>query len=428
MFAAHHVLLNPITSALGPELKAALERHGAALKVIFAEGWGATDAPFSVANCKQLFMYFPQIPDRLDFLTLRPTGSTAFTIKAMKPPEYLAGTSVKATLCGNNNFFLLAPSEECVGDMLDSICAPRRAAVREDGGPHAPSQSALGMGKVNPSFRVFVRIRPMLKREVSIGSASCVLVEDVIDFPREPPPQRIKVFDPALLSDADGGSSEGGSEGGGADIAAVLSRQAQKGEYIFDRVFEGTSTQQEVFDMVAKPLAQAVLDGTNSTIFAYGQTGTGKTFTMEGPDGHSNERSQGVMYRWRRWSYSYSCCTQAVLMLHSYCTQAVLILYSCCTQAALMLHSCCAHAVLILYSCCTHAHTHAALILHSYCTHAALILYSCCTNTALILYSCCTHAALMLHLCCTHAVLMLYSCCTHAVLILYSCCTVSHHS
>ena len=33
---------------------------------------------------------------------------------------------------------------------------------------------------------------------------------------------------------------------------------------------------------MAKPLVEEVINGFNCTIFAYGQTGTGKTFTMEG--------------------------------------------------------------------------------------------------------------------------------------------------
>lgn len=47
----------------------------------------------------------------------------------------------------------------------------------------------------------------------------------------------------------------------------------------------------EVFEETA-PLASSVLDGYNVCIFAYGQTGTGKTFTMEG----SND-ARGVNYR-----------------------------------------------------------------------------------------------------------------------------------
>ena len=42
------------------------------------------------------------------------------------------------------------------------------------------------------------------------------------------------------------------------------------------------SNQKEVYDSAAKPIIDSVLEGFNGTIFAYGQTGTGKTFTMEG--------------------------------------------------------------------------------------------------------------------------------------------------
>ena len=38
----------------------------------------------------------------------------------------------------------------------------------------------------------------------------------------------------------------------------------------------------EVYNQAARPIIQNVLEGYNGTIFAYGQTGTGKTFTMEG--------------------------------------------------------------------------------------------------------------------------------------------------
>ncbi|GLU19622.1 hypothetical protein SLE2022_358610 [Rubroshorea leprosula] len=54
--------------------------------------------------------------------------------------------------------------------------------------------------------------------------------------------------------------------------------------YSFDKVFHPGSSQDEVFSEV-EPVIKSVLDGYNACIFAYGQTGTGKTFTMEGtPD------------------------------------------------------------------------------------------------------------------------------------------------
>ncbi|KAG7202940.1 hypothetical protein KM043_010081 [Ampulex compressa] len=53
-------------------------------------------------------------------------------------------------------------------------------------------------------------------------------------------------------------------------------------KFIFDRVFGPTSKQIDVYKAVVSPLLEEVLAGYNCTVFAYGQTGTGKTFTMEG--------------------------------------------------------------------------------------------------------------------------------------------------
>lgn len=51
----------------------------------------------------------------------------------------------------------------------------------------------------------------------------------------------------------------------------------------FDGVFPPDTTQQQVYDTVAASLLDDVFDGFNSCIITYGQTGTGKTYTMEGP-------------------------------------------------------------------------------------------------------------------------------------------------
>ena len=56
----------------------------------------------------------------------------------------------------------------------------------------------------------------------------------------------------------------------------------QHHRFTFDYVFDQDSTQLEVYLKAAKPVVSSILEGYNSTIFAYGQTGTGKTYTMEG--------------------------------------------------------------------------------------------------------------------------------------------------
>uniref|UniRef100_A0A3Q2VEF1 Kinesin-like protein n=1 Tax=Haplochromis burtoni TaxID=8153 RepID=A0A3Q2VEF1_HAPBU len=52
--------------------------------------------------------------------------------------------------------------------------------------------------------------------------------------------------------------------------------------YAFDRVFPTNTTQEQVYNTCAKQIVKDVLCGYNGTIFAYGQTSSGKTHTMEG--------------------------------------------------------------------------------------------------------------------------------------------------
>ena len=67
--------------------------------------------------------------------------------------------------------------------------------------------------------------------------------------------------------------------------------------FTFDEVFDIDSNQEEVYKVSAKPSVNSVLEGYNSTIFAYGQTGTGKTFTMEGFTYDQYDESRGIIPR-----------------------------------------------------------------------------------------------------------------------------------
>lgn len=62
-------------------------------------------------------------------------------------------------------------------------------------------------------------------------------------------------------------------------------RQARS-QYKFDGVYTAFSTQSEVFEGTLKPVIRDVMMGYEGTVFAYGQTGTGKTHTMEGDLDH----------------------------------------------------------------------------------------------------------------------------------------------
>ena len=74
----------------------------------------------------------------------------------------------------------------------------------------------------------------------------------------------------------------------------VSVQQTRSGEppkvFTFDRVFGPESKQTDVYNDAARTIVEGVLEGYNGTIFAYGQTGTGKTFTMEGVRSEPNLR------------------------------------------------------------------------------------------------------------------------------------------
>lgn len=52
--------------------------------------------------------------------------------------------------------------------------------------------------------------------------------------------------------------------------------------FVFDRLFDQNTSQDEVFNSTTRPLLDSVLDGYNATVFAYGATGCGKTHTISG--------------------------------------------------------------------------------------------------------------------------------------------------
>ncbi|XP_043946285.1 kinesin-like protein KIF3B [Protopterus annectens] len=108
------------------------------------------------------------------------------------------------------------------------------------------------MSKVKSSetVRVVVRCRPMNEKEVAAGFARVVNVDVKLG--------QISVKNPKVAS-------------------AELPKS-----FTFDAVYDSNSKQLELYDETFRPLVDSVLQGFNGTIFAYGQTGTGKTYTMEG--------------------------------------------------------------------------------------------------------------------------------------------------
>ncbi|RDD41252.1 Kinesin-like protein KIF19 [Trichoplax sp. H2] len=61
-------------------------------------------------------------------------------------------------------------------------------------------------------------------------------------------------------------------------------KRSRSKQFMYDATFDEGATQKEVFLGTTKPLIKSVLAGFNATVFAYGATGAGKTYTMVGKD------------------------------------------------------------------------------------------------------------------------------------------------
>ncbi|XP_069325850.1 kinesin-like protein KIF18A [Eulemur rufifrons] len=123
-------------------------------------------------------------------------------------------------------------------------------------------------------MRVVVRVRPENTKEKAAGFHKVVNVVD----------KHILVFDPKQEED---------SFFHGKKIANrnIMKRQNKDLKFVFDAVFDETSTQLEVFEHTTKPILRSFLNGYNCTVLAYGATGAGKTHTMLG-----SATEPGVMY------------------------------------------------------------------------------------------------------------------------------------
>ncbi|XP_045585184.2 kinesin-like protein KIF23 isoform X1 [Procambarus clarkii] len=83
-----------------------------------------------------------------------------------------------------------------------------------------------------------------------------------------------------------------------ASCFASRNGSAKEQYYKFQHVFGPNTTQKELFDSIAKPLVADVLNGKNGLLFAYGVTGSGKTYTMQGvpQDGGIVRRTLDVIF------------------------------------------------------------------------------------------------------------------------------------
>ena len=66
------------------------------------------------------------------------------------------------------------------------------------------------------------------------------------------------------------------------EIAIGQAQEAYPKIFTFDTVYDHVTKQEDIFNESAYPIIDNVFEGYNGTIFAYGQTGTGKSHTMSG--------------------------------------------------------------------------------------------------------------------------------------------------
>ena len=135
---------------------------------------------------------------------------------------------------------------------------------------------------INENIKVMVRIRPPIPREMEFGipfRSICEVSSDrtmltILEYMGasrdELERQHELIHNPSIF---------------------------QHHRFTFDYVFDQDTTQLELYLKAAKPTVLSLMEGYNSTIFAYGQTGTGKTYTMEGFTFNPLDEKRGMVPR-----------------------------------------------------------------------------------------------------------------------------------
>ncbi|KAG7167932.1 kinesin-like protein KIF18-like [Homarus americanus] len=116
------------------------------------------------------------------------------------------------------------------------------------------------------NLKVVVRVRPQNQREQE-NNARCVV--NIID-------DHMLVFDP---KEEDDGFFFRGVRQRTRDLNK---RQNKEQKFVFEKIFNEESTNEYIYESTTKDLINTVLSGYNCSVFAYGATGAGKTFTMLG--------------------------------------------------------------------------------------------------------------------------------------------------
>ncbi|KAL2743039.1 kinesin-like protein KIF18A [Vespula maculifrons] len=136
--------------------------------------------------------------------------------------------------------------------------------------------SSQNKSKSETNIKVIVRVRPHNVNELQLNSKTIVNILD----------DKMLIFDP---KEKENPFYYQGVVQKGRDL---LKKQNKELQFIFDKIFGDSSTNNDIFEGTTKDLISSLLNGYNCSVFAYGATGAGKTHTMLG-----STNDPGITYR-----------------------------------------------------------------------------------------------------------------------------------
>ena len=134
------------------------------------------------------------------------------------------------------------------GEEKDETCEQQSCEAADTADTAESAERRVEVERPVPAVQICVRVRPMLQWERAEG------------------------YDPSAMELKEG-----------IDGTVALKEDGRHRHFRFNAVIGGERSQQEVWDMSRiDAVVKKVALGFHATVFAYGQTGTGKTHTMEG--------------------------------------------------------------------------------------------------------------------------------------------------
>ena len=132
--------------------------------------------------------------------------------------------------------------------LSSSISSPKETPYLSDEDPET-NELVNDMKQGTSNILVAIRCRPLTKKEKEVDDYKTVnILDDKV----------VVIIDPA----------------------AKANKRTKEQKYAFDYAFGENTGQQEIFNKTTFFLMDGVLNGYNATVFAYGPTGAGKTYTM----------------------------------------------------------------------------------------------------------------------------------------------------